>query len=184
MYKLKTSIELPIAHCLYRGAYSGLCCGNVYRDKGQCDGKNDRYDLGDKVLPILHGHNYIITITVESENLDKNNMVIDFKQLKKVIHEYFDQYDHSMILTPDNPLVEVYKKNFAENGIDFERSRLFVWPENPTAEYMSKYWHDCLTELLNKEMHKTWLLNNNACIMDSLTVEVEETTHNSVTYTD
>ena len=93
MYKLKTSIELPIAHCLYRGAYSGLCCGNVYRDKGQCDGKNDRYDLGDKVLPILHGHNYIITITVESENLDKNNMVIDFKQLKKVIHEYFDQYD-------------------------------------------------------------------------------------------
>lgn len=179
MYKLKTNIELPIAHCLYRGAYSGLCCGNVYRDKGRCDGKNDRYDLGNKVLPILHGHNYIITITVESENLDKNNMVIDFKQLKKVIHEYFDQYDHSMILTPDNPLVEVYKKNFAENGIDFERSRLFVWPENPTAEYMSKYWHDCLTELINKE-----LLNNNARSIDSLTVEVEETTHNSVTYTD
>ena len=73
MYKLKTSIELPIAHCLYRGAYSGLCCGNVYRDKGQCDGKNDRYDLGDKVLPILHGHNYIITITVESENLSKTS---------------------------------------------------------------------------------------------------------------
>ena len=157
MYKLKTSIELPIAI-------------------------STKWE-GSK-LPTLYGFNYIITITVESEKLDKNNMVIDFKQLKKVIHEYFDQYDHSMILTPDNPLVEVYKKNFAENGIDFERSRLFVWPENPTAEYMSKYWHDCLTELINKELHKTWLLNNNACIIDSLTVEVEETTHNSVTYTD
>lgn len=178
MYKLKTNIELPIAHCLYRGAYSGLCCGNVYRDMKN-DGTKERYDLGDKVLPILHGHNYIVTITVESENLDKNNMVIDFKQLKKVIHEYFDQYDHSMILTPDNPLVEVYKKNFEENGIDFERSRLFVWPENPTAEYMSKYWHDCLSGLINRE-----LLNNNACSIDSLTVEVEETIHNSVTYTE
>ena len=152
MYKLKTSIELPIAI-------------------------STKWE-GSK-LPTLYGFNYIITITVESENLDKNNMVIDFKQLKKVIHEYFDQYDHSMILTPDNPLVEVYKKNFAENGIDFERSRLFVWPENPTAEYMSKYWHDCLTELINKE-----LLNNNTYSIDSLTVEVEETTHNSVTYTD
>lgn len=178
MYKLKTNIELPIAHCLYRGAYSGLCCGNVYRDMKN-DGTKERYDLGDKVLPILHGHNYIVTITVESENLDKNNMVIDFKQLKKVIHEYFDQYDHSMILTPDNPLVEVYKKNFEENGIDFERSRLFVWPENPTAEYMSKYWHDCLTGLINRE-----LFNNDACSIDSLTVEVEETIHNSVTYTE
>lgn len=178
MYKLKTNIELPIAHCLYRGAYSGLCCGNVYRDMKN-DGTKERYDLGDKVLPILHGHNYIVTITVESENLDKNNMVIDFKQLKKVIHEYFDQYDHSMILTPDNPLVEVYKKNFAENGIDFERSRLFVWPENPTAEYMSKYWQDCLTGLINRE-----LFNNDACSIDSLTVEVEETIHNSVTYTE
>lgn len=178
MYKLKTNIELPIAHCLYRGAYSGLCCGNVYRDMKN-DGTKERYDLGDKVLPILHGHNYIVTITVESEYLDKNNMVIDFKQLKKVIHEYFDQYDHSMILTPDNPLVEVYKKNFAENGIDFERSRLFVWPENPTAEYMSKYWHDCLVGLINRE-----LFNNDTCSIDSLTVEVEETIHNSVTYTE
>lgn len=178
MYKLKTNIELPIAHCLYRGAYSGLCCGNVYRDMKN-DGTKERYDLGDKVLPILHGHNYIVTITVESEYLDKNNMVIDFKQLKKVIHEYFDQYDHSMILTPDNPLVEVYKKNFAENGIDFERSRLFVWPENPTAEYMSKYWHDCLVSLINRE-----LFNNDTCSIDSLTVEVEETIHNSVTYTE
>lgn len=152
MYKLKTNIELPIAI-------------------------STKWE-GSK-LPTLYGFNYIITITVESENLDKNNMVIDFKQLKKVIHEYFDQYDHSMILTPDNPLVGVYKKNFAENGIDFERTRLFVWPENPTAEYMSKYWHDCLSGLINRE-----LLNNNACSIDSLTIEVEETTHNSVTYTE
>ena len=43
MYKIETTIELPIAHCLYRGAYSGLCCGNVYRDKSS-DGEKERYD--------------------------------------------------------------------------------------------------------------------------------------------
>lgn len=172
MYTIETFLELPIAHCLYRGAYSGLCCGNVYRDKGQCDGKDDRYDLGDKVFPILHGHNYLITIKVSSEELDKNGMVVDFKKMKKILHNYFDQYDHSMILTPDNPLVEVYKKNFKENGIDFERSRLFVWDENPTAEYMSKYWHDEVLKLFEKEGLK----------IEKVTVKVEETLHNAITY--
>lgn len=172
MYTIETFLELPIAHCLYKGAYSGLCCGNVYRDKGQCDGKDDRYDLGDKTFPILHGHNYLITIKVSSEELDKNGMVVDFKKMKKILHNYFDQYDHSMILTPDNPLAEAYKKNFEENGIDFERSRLFVWNENPTAEYMSKYWHDEVLKLFEKEGLK----------IEKVAVKVEETLHNAVTY--
>lgn len=174
MYKISTFIELPIAHCLYRGAYSGLCCGNVYRDKGQCDGKEDRYDLGDKVLPILHGHNYNITVDLYAEDLDENGMVVDFKKMKKILHQYFDQYDHSMILTPDNPLVEVYKKNFEENGIDFERSRLFVWSENPTAEYMAKYWHEVVENLFEKE----------GIVTSSVKVIVEETSHNSVSFTE
>lgn len=172
MYTIETFLELPIAHCLYRGAYSGLCCGNVYRDKGQCDGKDDRYDLGDKAFPILHGHNYLIAVKVSSDKLDKNGMVVDFKKMKKVLHNYFDQYDHSMILTPDNPLVEAYKKNFEENNIDFERSRLFVWEENPTAEYMSKYWHDEVSKLFEKEGLK----------IKKVFVKVEETLHNAVTY--
>lgn len=165
MYKLKTSIELPIAHCLYRGAYSGLCCGNVYRDKGQCDGKNDRYDLGDKVLPILHGHLYKITINISSDELDENGMVIDFKKMKSILKEYFDQYDHSMIVTPDNPIVDVYKST------GFEYDKLHIWGENPTAEYMSKYWRDVLTGKF-KELKP-----------NSVEVEVEETSHNSVSCT-
>lgn len=172
MYTISTFVELPIAHCLYRGAYSGLCCGNVYRDKGQCDGKDDRYDLGDKAFPIIHGHNYLITVKVSSEELDKNGMVVDFKKMKKILHNYFDQYDHSMILTPDNPLVEAYKKNFEENSIDFERSRLFVWDENPTAEYMAAYWTKIVKKLFTDEGLK----------VEKVSVTVEETTHNSVTY--
>ena len=171
MYRITTNIELPIAHCLYRGAYSGLCCGNVYRDLKN-DGEKDRYELGNKVLPVLHGHNYVVTISLSSEELDKNGMIVDFKKMKKIIHSYFDQFDHSMILTPDNPLVEVYKKNFKENGIDFERSRVFVWSENPTAEYMSKYWFEKVKESFTNEGLK----------LTHLAITVEETSKNSVTY--
>lgn len=35
----------------------------------------------------LHGHNWIIEVTCESEHLDRNGMVIDFSQIKKVVME-------------------------------------------------------------------------------------------------
>ena len=102
MYKISTHIELPIAHTL-DGAYSGLCCGNVYRDKKN-DSEQDRYDLNDLVLPILHGHNYFVTITLQCKDVINNNMVIDFKEMKKIVKNYFDQFDHAMILKKGNPL--------------------------------------------------------------------------------
>lgn len=173
MYTIETNIELPIAHCLYRGAYSGLCCGNVYRDL-KSDGEKDRYDLGDSVFPVLHGHNYIVTVALTANELDKNGMVVDFKKMKKIIHDYFDQYDHSMILTPDNPLTKAYIKNFKLNGIDIERSRLFIWDENPTAEYMAKLWYSVMLDKFKAEG-----LNVN-----KLSISVEETAHNKVTYTE
>ena len=173
MYTIETFIELPIAHCLYRGAYSGLCCGNVYRDLTD-DGEKERYDLGDKIFPIIHGHNYNVTISLTSNELDKNGMIVDFKKMKKIIHVYFDQYDHSLILTPDNPLCQAYLNNFKENGINASKSRLFVWNENPTAEYMSKYWYGAMRKLFEIEGLK----------IDKLSITVEETAHNSVTYTE
>ena len=126
MYTIETNIELPIAHCLYRGAYSGLCCGNVYRDMTD-DGVKERYCLNNNVLPCLHGHNYFVTITLTSNQLDGNKMVIDFKEFKKIIHKELDQYDHSMILTEDNPLVKVDRDNYKDNSIIDGHSRMHLF---------------------------------------------------------
>jgi 6-pyruvoyl-tetrahydropterin synthase len=101
-------------------------------------------------------------------------MVVDFKKMKKIIHEYFDQFDHSLILTPENPLTKAYLQNFKENGIDTSRSRLFVWDENPTAEYMSKHWYD----IMKAKFEEAGL------VIDKLSVSVEETLHNKVVYTE
>lgn len=173
MYTISTNIELPIAHCLYRGAYSGLCCGNVYRDMTD-DGQKERYDLGTEVFPIIHGHNYFVTIDLTSEELDSNGMVVDFKLMKKIIHNYFDRYDHALILTPENPLTKAYIQNFKQNGIDLERSRLFIWNENPTAEYMAKYWYGIMKESFMRA----------GITIKKLSISVEETAHNKVIYTE
>ena len=97
-------------------------------------------------LPVLYGFNYNIFIKIYSEKLNEKGMVIDFKDMNKIVHDYLDQYDHSMILTPDNPLVQLYKENYKKHGIDFDRSRVFVWLHHPTVEYMSQHFTEILTE--------------------------------------
>jgi 6-pyruvoyltetrahydropterin/6-carboxytetrahydropterin synthase len=38
----------------------------------------------------VHGHNWIITVFCKSETLNENGMVVDFKHVKNVIHDYLD----------------------------------------------------------------------------------------------
>lgn len=158
---IKTTLELPIAHCL-NGAYSGLCVGNISRD-----GKT-KFDLSTGLIPVLHGHNYFVTVdlAVPDTQMNSDGMVMDFKMMKKILHEHFDMYDHSMILTPQNPLTGIYLTNYKDRGIDLKETRVFVWEENPTAEFMAKKWKTELEEKFSECM---------------VSVTVEETSHNSVT---
>lgn len=149
MYSIETFIELPIA-------------------------VSNAYNKNSDILPTLTGCNYFVNISLYSNKLDKNGMILDFKQLKKIIHNELDQYDHSVILTPDNPLCKAYIKNFKENNIDVERSRLFIWDENPTAEYMAYYWY---------QVFKQKFIDA-GIEFSKLSIQVEETSHNSVEYSE
>lgn len=61
----------------------------------------------------LHGHNWIIEITCESDTLDDNGMVYDFTILKKVISEQLDhKYINSVIGV--NPTAENIAKWIAD----------------------------------------------------------------------
>ncbi len=60
----------------------------------------------------LHGHNWTIEVTCQSETLDENGMVVDFTHIKDVVK----QLDHAFV----NDIVKV----------------------NPTAENMAKWIHD------------------------------------------
>ena len=43
----------------------------------------------------LHGHNYKITVTVRSSELDEIGIALDFKKLKAELDALLAEYDHS-----------------------------------------------------------------------------------------
>ena len=43
---------------------------------------------------VMHGHTYYINVTIGGNELDSIGFLIDFKQLKNLIH---DKYDHSVL---------------------------------------------------------------------------------------
>ena len=165
MFTLSTHIELPIAHRL-PGAYSGLCVGNVSRD--------EKIKFLKDNLGIIHGHNYNITFEVSTDKMNEDFMVMDFKQIKKIIHEEMDQYDHSLILKAGDALIEFYKSEYEKRNIDINKTRLFIWDQAPTAEYMAYYWY----QIFMKKFKEAGI------DVTKLSITVEETSHNSVTYTD
>lgn len=53
----------------------------------------------------LHGHNWIVTVFVEAQELDENGMVIDFTHIKKEIHDVLD-HNHINDVVDFNPTAE------------------------------------------------------------------------------
>ncbi len=41
-----------------------------------------------------HGHNWKVEVTAKGDKLDKSNILIDFKMLKKITNETIDYLDH------------------------------------------------------------------------------------------
>ena len=42
----------------------------------------------------LHGHNWRVEVTVESENLNELGLVMDFRELKRLVSEVVSRFDH------------------------------------------------------------------------------------------
>lgn len=156
MFTLSTHIELPIAHRL-PGAYSGLCVGNISRDETETFPKDE--------LGMVHGHTYHITFEISTNKMNEDFMVLDFKKVKKIIHEEMGKYENALVLKKGDALIDYYKNE--------KDSKLFVWDQAPTAEYMSWLWHSVFIEKFKQA----------GIELEKLAVTVEETSHNSVTFT-
>ena len=93
-----------------------------------------------------HGHNWKVEVYVKGENLDKSNILVDFKLLKKELDEVLNYLDHKDINTlpefqTESPSSEfmarfIYKKigdrlrAATNNGAKV--SKVAVW-ETPTS---------------------------------------------------
>lgn len=72
----------------------------------------------------IHGHSYLWEVTVESNQLDKQGMVVDFKELKQAMDHTLDPLDHALVLHHQDPLLAQLSG----------QGRVIRWPKNPTAE--------------------------------------------------
>jgi 6-pyruvoyltetrahydropterin/6-carboxytetrahydropterin synthase len=45
----------------------------------------------------VHGHNYRCQVTLEGEQLDEIGLLVDFVELKKVVHAVLDRMDHQWL---------------------------------------------------------------------------------------
>jgi len=83
-------------------------------------------DIGGKCED-LHGHNFTVDVTVASQNLDSEGLVVDFRILKAWTDDVLEQLDHKFL--NDLPVFQ---------GI------------NPSSEIIARFIFDSLTEKTDK----------------------------------
>ena len=73
MYRIRKEFKFEMAHQLSK-AFSCAC--------SDC----------------IHGHSYDLELFFISNKLDETGMVIDFGQIKAVLGEYIDSWDHAIVM--------------------------------------------------------------------------------------
>lgn len=84
----------------------------------------------------MHGHTYFVNITVAGDELDDSGFLINFQQLKKLIHNRFDHTlmnDHTDVFSNTQaehfPTTEVVARKIAE----IVQQHLDTLPNKPTC---------------------------------------------------
>jgi 6-pyruvoyltetrahydropterin/6-carboxytetrahydropterin synthase len=79
----------------------------------------------------IHGHNYDVWVTIRSPQLNKNDMIMDFNDLKKHVDPMIDDFDHCLVVNEcDYELVEPFRKK----GMRV----MVIGDYDPTAEKMAE----------------------------------------------
>ncbi len=81
----------------------------------------------------LHGHNYRVEIFVSGNSTDSVGRIIDFSVINRLFKNWIEtNWDHAVLLSRDD-----------EGAIDavsqIEPNKLYLLPDNPTAENMARY---------------------------------------------
>ncbi len=82
----------------------------------------------------IHGHSYTVDVTLRDEELNEDEMVVDFGKVKDEMNEFMDQFDHTMVLASHDPIkdemIAMMKSMYM---------RYMVVNYNPTAERMAEH---------------------------------------------
>lgn len=77
-----------------------------------------------------HGHNGLVEIELESDELDQRGMVVDFGDVKRDVKTWIDaRLDHQMILRKDDSLA---------GWLEAQGEPFYIMDDNPTAENIAR----------------------------------------------
>lgn len=92
------------------------------------------FDAGHRIIghqnkcQFLHGHRYVLEITIGSDSTNNLGMVIDFGEIKLLVKGWIDDnFDHNLILHKDDQ--EIGQKIASWTG-----QKVYYMQNNPTAE--------------------------------------------------
>lgn len=95
----------------------------------------------------IHGHSYKIEVIFTADNLDKQDMIMDFYHVKNMLKDYIDYLDHSIMLDRNDPIAEDFLKLANKYGI----SRVRVLNFHPTSENLAKHFYEYIENLLKQK---------------------------------
>ncbi len=84
----------------------------------------------------IHGHRWIITLTLGTTSLNEQGMVIEFSALKNVWRTWLDTHlDHALLLNDADPMAA------AVQTVE-PSARLFLMATDPTTEHLARFLYD------------------------------------------
>jgi len=78
-----------------------------------------------------HGHSRRIEVVLAAEALDANDMVCDFKAVKRALQAFLDTWDHALALNTDDANFAFYQEKHGARIIPFAHT-------DPTSEVMAR----------------------------------------------
>lgn len=88
-----------------------------------------------------HGHTRRVELVLESDTLDENGMIVDFKALGEALQDCLQQYDHSICMNTDDPMFPVMKEAYGDRVIPFVG-------QDPTSEVIAKSLYEACRDQL------------------------------------
>lgn len=80
----------------------------------------------------LHGHNYVVTVTVEGEVDAATGFVVDFAVLKRVLRPTIDRLDHRVLVPTGGRHVRLRVEG-ARAAVEYGGAERFVFPTEHVA---------------------------------------------------
>ena len=104
-------------------------------------------------VELLHGHNFAVEITFES-NLDSEGLVVDFIKLLEFAKEIINKLDHKLLIPAQNPGIKISHNldkliiTTEEMSLTLKKNNVVLIPFiNTSAELIAEYF--CSTFLQN-----------------------------------